>query len=98
MSLTFTSLTALEEATDVLRPDGQTGRSAQGRLGGACGARLHRFLAGWPRLAHLLEMEWTHVLLEAWPLWPLVHAGGSRSPRGFPRLASPSSLGPAIQR
>src|SRR5579871_3836951 len=51
-----------------VRRDGETGRDAQGRLDRAGGARLHRLLAGRPRPSDLPEMEWTHVVLEVWPL------------------------------
>ena len=53
-------------------PDGKTGRHSPARLDRPGGRELHRVLADRPRPSHLSEMEWTHVLLEAWPLRPLV--------------------------
>src|SRR5882724_10601903 len=107
MSLTFTSLLTSKGGHHApRRPDGKIGRHPQGRLDRLGGARLHRVLAGWPRPAHLPEMEWTHVLLEARPLRPLVRARGprrasrhargmARQARGVARLEAPPALGPA---
>src|SRR5471032_3183131 len=105
MSLTFTWLTS-RGGHRALRPDGKTGRDTQGGLDRPCGARLHRFLAGWARPAHLPEMEWTHVLLEAWPLRPMVWIAGQRCPRRWsarcpprvPRLEARRALGPSLER
>src|SRR3982751_3226411 len=103
MSLTFTSLTSQEGGLRALRPDGKTGRDSQGRLDRPGGARFHRVLARGPRSSDLPEMEWTHVLVEAWPLRPLALArwpvGWPRDARGVPRLASAQSqLGPQLER
>src|SRR6476620_8867704 len=103
MSLTFTSLTTAEGGLRELRPVGQTGRHPQGGLDRPGGARLHRVLAGWPRPSDLPEMEWTHVLLEAWSVRPLALArrrpGWPRHARRIPRLAPPQPrLGPPFER
>src|SRR5436305_9933147 len=103
MSLTFTSLTTAEGGLRELRPVGQTGRHPQAGLDRPGGAWFHRVLAGWPGPSDLPEMEWTHVLLEAWPIRPLAlarrHPRWPRHTRRIPRLAPPQPrLGPPFER
>src|SRR3954469_16998042 len=103
MSLTLTFVNDRRGGLRELRPVGQTGRHPQGRLDRPGGAGLHRVLAGRPRPSDLPEMEWTHVLLEAWPVRPLAlarqRASRPRYARRVPRLApAQPRLGPPLER